>query len=299
MSWHTLKTDFVDAVWSGLRKFRMTSNGDASVSLEDITDYDVEGDYFGATHANNLGENVNWLKDNYDLYSQISGASAVSSLSANDLLAIISGSAAKKVAVSDLTGFDTLINFSNTQDIATTADALTTGRSYFGYLNSINAQSTCGVPVNANFFVRIKAINSSMKVIELIQASYSGSSLWVKCKTNNGWGPWQMFAGAVDGTITRGSMMNTSDTISVARVGRVGILNCAARIATAGTYGTSDALLTTSVTPTSLCRTFFQIGATPVMMRLSSAGALAFNGSTTVTAGQYLIGQIVFPASNE
>lgn len=47
-----LRTDYQDAVWSGNRKYRLTTNGDNTTSVTDVTEYSVEGDNFGAGDIN-------------------------------------------------------------------------------------------------------------------------------------------------------------------------------------------------------------------------------------------------------
>lgn len=47
-----LRTDYQDAVWSGNRKYRLTTNGDNTTSVTDVTEYSVEGDNFGSGDIN-------------------------------------------------------------------------------------------------------------------------------------------------------------------------------------------------------------------------------------------------------
>lgn len=47
-----LRTDYQDAVWSGLRKYRFTTNSDSTTSVTDVTQYTTEGDAFGAADIN-------------------------------------------------------------------------------------------------------------------------------------------------------------------------------------------------------------------------------------------------------
>ena len=57
----TLPTDYVDAVWSGSRKYSMTDNGDDTVSFTDETTYTTEGSYFGAGDINRTNTQVNGM----------------------------------------------------------------------------------------------------------------------------------------------------------------------------------------------------------------------------------------------
>lgn len=73
MAWKLLKTDYVDAVFEGLRRYLMSENGDGSVSFHDITNYTVrEGSFFGAKDANAINTAVNAilaaLENGTDLY---------------------------------------------------------------------------------------------------------------------------------------------------------------------------------------------------------------------------------------
>lgn len=58
-----LRTDYVDDVLNTAvntnRRFRMINNGDGTVSFEDVTDYTVEGDGYGATQINEQNEAIN------------------------------------------------------------------------------------------------------------------------------------------------------------------------------------------------------------------------------------------------
>lgn len=58
-----LKTDFKNYVAPNGKKFKITENGDDTVSIEDVTDYTVEGavkgDSYGATEINTANEQVN------------------------------------------------------------------------------------------------------------------------------------------------------------------------------------------------------------------------------------------------
>ena len=57
----TLPTNYVDAVWTGNRKYQMIQNQDSTVSFTDETDYSVEGSFFGANDINQTNAQVNGL----------------------------------------------------------------------------------------------------------------------------------------------------------------------------------------------------------------------------------------------
>lgn len=75
MSWSTLKHDYTDAVWEGLRKYQQISNEDGTVSFQDKTVYtNKENSFFGAKDANQMNEAMNYimtkLENGTDLYSE-------------------------------------------------------------------------------------------------------------------------------------------------------------------------------------------------------------------------------------
>lgn len=54
-----LKVNYLDAVFSGSRKYEETSNGDGTVSFTDVTEYTQEGDRFGADDINTTNAAIN------------------------------------------------------------------------------------------------------------------------------------------------------------------------------------------------------------------------------------------------
>ena len=54
-----LKEDYKDAVFAGLRKYKMLDNGDGTVSPVDMTEYENGGDKFGAKDVNTITKTVN------------------------------------------------------------------------------------------------------------------------------------------------------------------------------------------------------------------------------------------------
>lgn len=57
----TLSTSYVDAVWSGNRKYAIVTNQDNTVSFTDETTYSIEGTYFGAADINATNIQVNGI----------------------------------------------------------------------------------------------------------------------------------------------------------------------------------------------------------------------------------------------
>lgn len=62
-----LKEDYKDAVFAGLRKYKMLDNGDGTVSPVDMTEYEAAGDKFGAKDVNAITKMVNCTGDAFDL----------------------------------------------------------------------------------------------------------------------------------------------------------------------------------------------------------------------------------------
>lgn len=56
-----LPTNFQDADYDGLRKYRMITNDDGTVSFQDVTDYKRLGSCFGAEQINAINANINEL----------------------------------------------------------------------------------------------------------------------------------------------------------------------------------------------------------------------------------------------
>lgn len=61
-SWTNLPTNFINLVWSGLKKYRQYNNPDSTVSFEDVTEYDeTEGTQMSAEQLNQMTGAVNQL----------------------------------------------------------------------------------------------------------------------------------------------------------------------------------------------------------------------------------------------
>ena len=58
-----LKTDYQDYTFTGNKKFNLINNSDGTVSLEDMTEYSVEGDEFGANDINATNQRVNEMNN--------------------------------------------------------------------------------------------------------------------------------------------------------------------------------------------------------------------------------------------
>lgn len=58
-----LKTDYQDYTYVGNKKFNLINNPDGTVSLEDVTDYEIEGDDFGSNDINATNQRVNEMNN--------------------------------------------------------------------------------------------------------------------------------------------------------------------------------------------------------------------------------------------
>lgn len=54
-----LRTDYKDDIFSGKRKYQMTTNSDGTVSFTDKTTYAQVGDYYGAGDVNAQNAAIN------------------------------------------------------------------------------------------------------------------------------------------------------------------------------------------------------------------------------------------------
>lgn len=75
MAWQSLKTDYKDIAYSGLKKYTQIDNDDGTVSFRDETSYvNRDSSFFGANDANKMNEALNYimtrLENGTDLYSE-------------------------------------------------------------------------------------------------------------------------------------------------------------------------------------------------------------------------------------
>ena len=61
-----LRTDYKDDIYQGNRKYLQVKNEDGTVSFSDATQYEQEGDYFGAIQINEINQTVNEAQDKAD-----------------------------------------------------------------------------------------------------------------------------------------------------------------------------------------------------------------------------------------
>jgi hypothetical protein len=74
MAWELLPVDYLDAVWSGLKRYAEINNEDGTVSFQDMTVYSQKDkSFFGAMAANRMNEALNTImsmgESGTDLYS--------------------------------------------------------------------------------------------------------------------------------------------------------------------------------------------------------------------------------------
>lgn len=104
-----LKTDYIDDVFSGNRKYQKTDNSDGTISLVDKTSYSQKGDTFSAADINATNKAVN-------------GLSAVATKSANGLM-----SSADKAKLDEISTGATK-NRSTTKAFTLSASSWSSGR---------------------------------------------------------------------------------------------------------------------------------------------------------------------------
>ena len=56
-----LKTNYVDAIWPGIRKYQISDAGGGKSTITDVTEYTQEGDSFGAKDINATNAAINKL----------------------------------------------------------------------------------------------------------------------------------------------------------------------------------------------------------------------------------------------
>ena len=229
---------------------------------------------------------------------QIHQLPAATAIADADMLPIDTGSATKYITAANLLKQQKLLELSTTQAITTSIDALGNDvRHYCFIVSSYGHKDEVVVPENASYYGEVYVSNSNYKLIVIYNMS-STPTVWVKAKNAGTWGNWRLYSGIFSGTITRGAMMVQSDNVNIDASGATGILRICARIATAGTYGDTDYLVTSSIKPSRLQFESMSLGSGSAPVKIDTSGRLIFQSSQTVTANTWLIGQIVFPIAD-
>lgn len=226
---------------------------------------------------------------------QIHQLPPITDIPAASMLAVDNGSVTNYITAANLLKQQTMITFPNTQLLTTTVDGLTVGRAYDFSIAAGN-QTASGLPTNRTFVGTAYCYTNDAKII--IIHAVSANEEWYTRKGTSGWDIWRLRSGNMTGTVTRGPMMNATDTIDLTACGSAGILRMGCRIDTAGTYGRNDYLMTTSIKASKTGTGVLMLGSTPRIININSSGNVFFNNDTAVTANQYLIGTIVFPIAS-
>lgn len=119
-----LKVNYKDAVFSGSRKYRETTNGDGTVSFTDATTYTQQGDQFGADDINTTNAAIN---------------SVIGTKTATFVTSEWEGSSApfqNSISVSGIVSTDTPIVALNLANNTTSANAILAHQAW-SYINSI------------------------------------------------------------------------------------------------------------------------------------------------------------------
>lgn len=98
-----LRTNYKDDVFTGKRKYRMTTNPDTTVSFDDETEYVQQGDTYGAAQINEQNTKINDL----DSHAYRDSDAAESSMADNDYIPFYdaSASAKRKITLSNIKTF--------------------------------------------------------------------------------------------------------------------------------------------------------------------------------------------------
>ena len=120
-----LKTDYANSIYDGNRKYKVTDNGDGTLSIEDKTVYSVDGDYYGAGDINKQNMQYNTLNVDYQIVGQLinklrSYGITVSGDSPADIINAINTLATQKYNGARTNGQNTVKNNANAYGFYTT-----------------------------------------------------------------------------------------------------------------------------------------------------------------------------------
>ena len=168
-----LKTDFKNAEYDGLRKYRVIENDDGTVSFQDVTDYKTVGSTWGAAEINATNTEINSLKPvarsgSYnDLTNRPTIPTIPSSLPANG------GTA----------------NYLNINEIAANTDlnSITTP-GFYNCPSNATAATLTNSPTDRAFFLIVGKSNSVYQ--EVVEFLTSNQKRYMRNKYSSTWGAW-------------------------------------------------------------------------------------------------------------
>lgn len=73
----SFKTDYLDDVFAGSRKYRVVPNDDGTYNIEDVTEYSQTGDTFGSKEINEIGAYLNGLRHDHVVAGGATGNTVV------------------------------------------------------------------------------------------------------------------------------------------------------------------------------------------------------------------------------
>lgn len=125
MDWTDLRTDYTNAQWSGLKRYKMIENSDGTVSFQDVTQYrDKDNSFFGANEANQMNAAMNLLAQNINSTSgdaETSGNNAAASQRSADAAALSERNAATSEANTDTSEKNAALSEANAKTYAANA----------------------------------------------------------------------------------------------------------------------------------------------------------------------------------
>lgn len=111
------------------------------------------------------------------------------------------------------------IEFSNTTNITTQADALPDTGTYYGTLISSGHQVETGTPAATFWYVRVLCLSSYYKVIDLWGVDDPQANHYVKCKKNNSWqSAWTLDPTRAEITSLNNSLANKQNDLGLTLV---------------------------------------------------------------------------------
>lgn len=143
----------------------------------------------------------------------------------SDLLHINSGGTDYKETKANFLKGDFQHSFANTSTLTSQVDALAIG-TYFGTIAGYGSQTTTGLPINANCYVKVTKMSATTASIEIWSSADVEGQHYISTKTSNAWGSWVHVPNRSEITALNNSLTNSlligtpyTDTISLANAG--------------------------------------------------------------------------------